>query len=60
VICPPCRRQEHRDCPERLRQARLAREPLVVFGVILRNLAVSTGKLCDCQHLPGSMLAGSG
>jgi hypothetical protein len=26
----------------------------------LPELAASTGKICDCQHLPGSMLAGSG
>lgn len=50
MICTPCREDNHGICPERLRQARLAQEPLTVRNSVVINLAASTGQRCDCRH----------
>jgi hypothetical protein len=41
VICPPCARNEHEDCPERARQR-----------VHAGNIVAVGSQLCDCQHQP--------
>lgn len=51
MICLPCRTDEHKDCPELARQAKVARNGIIGLPM-LDDLAVTSGSVCDCQHMP--------
>ena len=46
MICEPCRRDVHIQCPEMARQA--AAEGVVPVTVS----EIANGQRCDCQHAP--------
>lgn len=52
MICPPCRKGKHEDCPERKRQQVLVK-PAEVLQVKIDLLG---GYKCDCQHKRGRLV----
>jgi hypothetical protein len=58
MICPPCQSAKHQDCPEIARNINLL-GPGILAAPPLVDMALSTGQVCYCQHVSGSVLAAS-